>query len=61
MKGMARSDILNFWKLLEDARFTGSPSKLTEDDLRRMAAKVGWDEPEIESAIQGLREFLKER
>jgi hypothetical protein len=31
---MARSDLLKFWKLLSDAGLTGSPSKLTEDDVQ---------------------------
>lgn len=58
MKGMARSDILNFWKLLEDARFTGSPSKLTEDEVRKMAKGAGRVEPEIEAVLRGFRKFL---
>ena len=56
---MARSDLMKFWKLLTDARFTGSPSKLTEDDVRRMAKTLGLPEAEIESAIGGFREMLE--
>jgi hypothetical protein len=55
---MARSDLLKFWKLLSDARFTGSPSKLTEDDVRKMANTVGLPQYEIEAVLRGLREFL---
>jgi len=55
---MARSDLLKFWKVLSDARFTGSPSKLTEDDVRKMANKVGLPQYEIEAVLRGLREFL---
>ena len=33
---MARSDLMTFWKFLTDVNFTGSPSKLTEDELRHM-------------------------
>ena len=54
---MARSDLLKFWKLLSDARFTGSPSKLTEDDVRRMANAFGLFESELEAALRGLREY----
>jgi hypothetical protein len=53
---VARSDLLKFWKLLTDAKFTGSPSKLTENDVRKMADTLGWFEQEIEAAIRGLRE-----
>jgi hypothetical protein len=55
---MARSDLLKFWKLLSDARFTGSPSKLTEDDVRKMANTVELPQYEIEAELRGLREFL---
>jgi hypothetical protein len=33
----ARSDLMCFWKLLSDCEFTGSPSSLTEDQVRAMA------------------------
>jgi hypothetical protein len=48
---------MKFWKLLSDAKFTGSPSKLTDDDVRRMANTVGLFEPELEATLCGLREF----
>jgi hypothetical protein len=54
---MARSDIMKFWKLLSDASFTGRPSQLTEDDVRRMANKVGLFEPELEAVLRGMREY----
>ena len=57
---MARSDLMKFWKLLADAKFTGSPSKLTEDDVRRMAKRLEIFEPEINAAVQGLREYQKQ-
>jgi hypothetical protein len=57
---MARSDLLKFWKLLSDARFTGSPSKLTEDDVRRMAKRLEIFEPEIDAAVQGLGSYQKQ-
>jgi hypothetical protein len=57
---MARSDLLKFWKLLSDARFTGSPSKLTEDDVRKMANTVGLPQYEIEEVLRGLRELLSQ-
>jgi hypothetical protein len=38
---MARSDLMKFWKLLADAKFTGSPSKITEDEVRQMAKTLG--------------------
>jgi len=58
---MDRSDIQKFWDLLTDAKFTGQPSKVTEDDIRRMAEKLGWHGQDIEAAIQGLRDYLMER
>jgi hypothetical protein len=57
---MARSDLLKFWKLLSDARFTGSPSKLTEDDVRKMANTVGLPQYEIEEVLRGLSELLSQ-
>jgi hypothetical protein len=57
---MARSDLMKFWKLLADAKFTGSPSKLTEEDVREMAKLLGLFEPEIDAAIQGLRAYQKQ-
>lgn len=47
-------------RLATFARFTGSPSKLTEDDVRKMATTLGLFEQEIEAAIRGLRESQKE-
>jgi len=55
---MARSDLMKFWKLLADAKFTGSPSKLTEDEVRQMAKTLGLFEPEIAAVIKGFREML---
>jgi hypothetical protein len=55
---MARSDLMKFWKLLADAKFTGSPSKITEDEVRQMAKTLGLFEPEIGAVIRGLREML---
>jgi hypothetical protein len=57
---MARSDLLKFWKLLSDAMFTGSPSKLTEDDVRKMANTVGLPQYDIEEVLRGLRELLSQ-
>jgi hypothetical protein len=57
---MARSDLLKFWKLLSDAMFTGSPSKLTEDDVRKMANTVGLPQYEIEEVLRGLSELLSQ-
>ena len=54
---MARSDLMKFWKLLTDAKFTGSPSKLNEEDIKRMGKDAGIFEMEIEAAIRGLQEF----
>jgi hypothetical protein len=58
--GVARSDLMKFWKLLSEAKFTGRPSKLTEDEVRQMAKTLGSFEPEIDAAIQGFRVFKKE-
>ena len=55
---MARSDLMKFWKLLADAKFTGSPSKITEDEVRQMAKTLGLFEPEIGAVIRGFREML---
>jgi hypothetical protein len=54
---MARSDLLKFWKLLSDNRFTGSPSKLTENDVQKMANTVELPQYEIETVLRGLRGF----
>ena len=56
---MARSDLMTFWKFLTDAKFTGSPSKLTEDDVWRMVEAAGLIEPEIEAVLRGFREFME--
>jgi len=55
---MARSDLMKFWKLLADAKFIGSPSKITEDEVRQMAKTLGLFEPEIGAVIRGFREML---
>ena len=55
---MARSDLMKFWKLLADAKFTGRPSKLSEDEVRQMAKTQGLFEPEIAAVIKGFREML---
>jgi hypothetical protein len=47
-------------KLMSDARPTGSPSKLTEDDVRKNAGTTGFFEPEIEAVLRGLRESQKQ-
>jgi hypothetical protein len=57
---MARSEIMKFWKLLADAKFTGRPSQLTEDDIRRMSKEAALFETEIETVLRGLREFKNE-
>jgi hypothetical protein len=49
---------MKFWKLLADAKFTGSPSKITEDEVRQMAKTLGLFEPEIGAVIRGFREML---
>jgi hypothetical protein len=56
---MARSDLMKFWKLLSDAKYTGSPSKLTEDDVRQMANTLGLFEPDIGAVLRGLQESQK--
>ena len=58
---MARSDLMTFWKFLTDAKFTGSPSKLTEDELRQMGRKACLFEREIEPVLRGYREFLDQK
>ena len=58
---MARSDLMTFWKFLTDAKFTGSPSKLTEDDVWRMVEAAGLIEPEIEAVLRGYREFMEQK
>jgi hypothetical protein len=57
---VARSDLMKFWKLLADAKFTGSPSKLTEDAVREMGKTVGLLENEIVEVVQGFRVFKME-
>jgi len=52
---------MTFWKFLADAKFTGSPSKLTEDDLWRMVEAARIVEPEIEAVLRGFREFVKSK
>lgn len=59
-RGVARSDLMKFWKLLADAKFTGRPSKLTGDAVREMAKTVGLLENEIVEVVQGFRLFKKE-
>ena len=56
---MARSDLMKFWKLLNDAKFTGSPSKLTAVELRNMAEANGLLRHEIEAVTRGYREMLR--
>ena len=56
---MVRSDLVKFWKFLTDAKFTGSPSKLTEDDVWRMVEAAELIEPEIEAVLRGFREFME--
>ena len=58
---MARSDLMTFWKFLTDVNFTGSPSRLTEDDVWRMVEAAGLIEPEIEAVLRGFREFMKSK
>jgi hypothetical protein len=58
--GVARSDLMKFWKLLADAKFTGRPSKLTEDAVRKMAKTVGLLEHEIVEVVHGFRVFKKQ-
>ena len=56
---MARSDLMKFWKLLTDAEFIGSPSKLTTEEVRKMAEAKGLPGHEIEAMLRGFLEFLK--
>ena len=58
---MARSELIKFWKLLTDAKFTGSPSKLNEEDIKRMGKDARMIEMEIEAAIRGLQEFVNQK
>jgi len=51
---------MTFWKFLTDTKFTGSPSKLTEDDVWRMVEAAGIIEPEIEAVLRGYREFMEQ-
>ncbi len=57
---MARSDLMKFWKLLVDTEFTGSPSKLTTEEVRKMAEVKELPEHEIEDVLRGFLEFLKQ-
>lgn len=57
---MGKTGIQKFWELLNDSKFTGKPSKVTEDEIRRMAGKLGWHEYDIEAAIQ-VAGLLEER
>jgi hypothetical protein len=50
-----------FWKLLSDANFTGRPSLITEEQLRKMAKATVILPNELEAAIRGLREFQGEQ
>jgi hypothetical protein len=52
---------MKFWKLLTDAKFTGSPSKLKEEDIKRMGKDVRIIEMEIEAAIRRLHEFMNQK
>jgi hypothetical protein len=45
---------------LADAKFDGRPSKLTEDEVRPMAKKLGLLEHEIAEVVRGVREFKKQ-
>lgn len=58
---MARSDLMKFWKLLADAKFTGRPSLLTEVELWGMGMRAGLLKDDLEAVLRGLREFLKGR
>ena len=58
---MARSDLMTFWKFLTDVKFTGSPSKLTEDELKKMGRKAELFEHEIEAVQRGYWEFMKSK
>jgi hypothetical protein len=57
---MARSNLMKFWKLLNDAQFTGRPFQLTTEDVRKMAEAKGMPEHEIEDVLRGFLEFLKQ-
>jgi hypothetical protein len=57
---MARSDLLKFWKLLTDAQFTGRPSQLTTEEVRKMAEAQWLPGHEIEDVLRGFLEFLKQ-
>ena len=46
---------------MTDAKFTGSPSKLNEEDIKRMGKAAGIIEMEIEAAIRGLQEFVNQK
>jgi hypothetical protein len=58
---VARSDLMTFWKFLTDTKFTGSPSKLIEDDVWRMVETAGLLEHEIEAVPRGYREFMESK
>ena len=56
---MTRSNIMKFWKLLTDAGFAGSPSKLATEEVRKMGEAKGLLAHEIEAVLRGYLEFLK--
>jgi hypothetical protein len=56
---MARSNMMQFWKLLSDAEFTGRLSKQSEPDILKMAKELGWTEADTDAAPRGFRDFLK--
>lgn len=58
---MNRSDLMKFWKLLAEAGFTGSPSKLNTDEVRKIAKAKGLLEHEIEAVLRGFLEFPKQQ
>jgi hypothetical protein len=51
---------MKFWKLLSGVKFTGNSSKLTEDDVRRIAKANELFELEVEAVLRGLRESQKQ-
>jgi len=57
---MAQSDLIKFWQLLDNTKFTDNPSKLSAEDLRRMGKVVGLTEDEIAAVLRGFLESLKQ-
>ena len=53
----ARSDLMCFWKLLHDAQCVGSPSRLTEDEVRKMGRAQMLFDHENEAVLRGMVEF----